>query len=257
MAEATHHFLRAWCFNGLASLASTQKVRVRIPVHACLLYRTRLIHRGMHHYVYEVRNIINGHVYVGKHTTDDLNDGYMGSGTALSAAIVEFGLESFRKTVLSHHASEDDAFEEEALIVTMEFVERDDTYNLRTGGRGDRWGSEAQRKGGSRTLKKLWANDDWREGQRKRASVRFKKMHEDGIVKPYDLSGRRHTDESKRKIGKANSQHQKGSGNSQFGKVWMYSLEEKRSTKVSKDRVDEMIQQGWTRGRKMNFSEIQ
>ena len=37
----------------------------------------------MYHFVYETTNLINGKKYIGKHSTDDLNDGYLGSGKAI------------------------------------------------------------------------------------------------------------------------------------------------------------------------------
>ena len=41
----------------------------------------------MFHYVYEITNNINGRKYIGKHSTNDMNDGYMGSGIAIKQAI--------------------------------------------------------------------------------------------------------------------------------------------------------------------------
>ena len=40
----------------------------------------------MIHYVYEITNNINGKIYVGVHSTKDVNDGYMGSGKHLKQA---------------------------------------------------------------------------------------------------------------------------------------------------------------------------
>lgn len=39
-----------------------------------------------YHYFYKITNKVNGHFYYGIHSTNDLNDGYMGSGTRLHYA---------------------------------------------------------------------------------------------------------------------------------------------------------------------------
>jgi len=53
-------------------------------------------------------------------------------------------------------------------------------------------------------------------------------------------------------IGAANSVHQTGEGNSQFGTRWVHSLEEQRSKKI---RVTDKIPLGWLEGRKMKFDD--
>ena len=52
----------------------------------------------MFHYVYEITNKINGKKYIGKHSTNNLNDKYMGSGVAISEAIKNMELKIFLKT---------------------------------------------------------------------------------------------------------------------------------------------------------------
>lgn len=53
-------------------------------------------------------------------------------------------------------------------------------------------------------------------------------------------------------IGAANSIHQSGEGNSQFGTRWIYSDEEKTSKKI---RATDDIPEGWKLGRKMKFDD--
>lgn len=36
----------------------------------------------MFHYVYQITNLIDGKIYIGKHSTEDLEDGYMGANPA-------------------------------------------------------------------------------------------------------------------------------------------------------------------------------
>lgn len=62
--------------------------------------------------------------------------------------------------------------------------------------------------------------------------------------------GRKHSDSTKEKIGKANSHHQCGKKNSNFGNMWIHNP----TTKISKlIKKDDIIPLGWVRGRKINF----
>ncbi len=44
-----------------------------------------------------------------------------------------------------------------------------------------------------------------------------------------------------------------GEKNSQFGKCWIYNLEEKISKSILKEELESYLEQGWLKGRKMNF----
>ena len=59
------------------------------------------------------------------------------------------------------------------------------------------------------------------------------------------------SDAARTLIGAANSIHQAGEGNSQFGTRWIHSLEEQRSKKI---RATDEIPDGWLQGRKMKFN---
>jgi hypothetical protein len=108
------------------------------------------------YYVYQITNKINGKIYVGVHATDDLNDGYMGSGLLIKQAIAKYGVENFVKMILFEGSSYRELLDKEAEIVTTEFVNRDDTYNLREGGTGGFTHEESDR--GRQTSRALSAS---------------------------------------------------------------------------------------------------
>jgi hypothetical protein len=90
----------------------------------------------MHYYLYEVKNRVNGKIYVGVHKTDSLEDSYMGSGKVILQAIEKHGLENFEKTILEFFDDADSMFRRESEVVDDAFLARDDVYNLRRGGIG-------------------------------------------------------------------------------------------------------------------------
>ena len=65
------------------------------------------------------------------------------------------------------------------------------------------------------------------------------------------FSGMSHTKETKEKIGKMNSIHQQGNKNSQYGKCWIYNNE--KSITIKKEELSIYLNNGWIKGRKMNF----
>jgi len=90
----------------------------------------------MNYTVYQTTNNINSKIYIGMHTTDDLNDEYLGSGLHLSRAIKKSGIENFTKKILFVYDSEEQMVAKEVELVNEDFVARSDTYNLRVGGKG-------------------------------------------------------------------------------------------------------------------------
>ena len=84
--------------------------------------------------IYKITNNIDGNVYIGKHKTNDKNDGYMGSGLYLRHAQEKYGIENFTKEILFECSSEEEMDKKERELVNEDFVKRDDTYNIALGG---------------------------------------------------------------------------------------------------------------------------
>jgi group I intron endonuclease len=213
----------------------------------------------MFHYVYCIENLINGKVYVGKHSTNDLDDGYMGSGTLLNRAIKKHGIENFRKHVLETFQTSEEALEFEKQLVTEELVADNNTYNLTLGGAGSWYSANVDDRIREIRSEKMriqnltrWKNDlDYRQHMIDVSSETFKRLWSEGKLKHPDWTGKRHSDETKRKIGQANAVWQKGERNSQFGTVWIYNSDLNLSRKIKKEELDLFISQGWIKGRRM------
>lgn len=202
----------------------------------------------MFHIVYETVNNTNGKIYVGKHKTSDLMDDYLGSGKLLKRAIDKYGKENFTRKILGVYNNEAEMNDHEARIVNEDFLSRPDVYNLKLGGEGG-WdhidNASLNKKPGyekglnnfssrSKASKTRWQNENYREIM---SSVK-------------SFKGKKHTEETKRRIGEANSEHQSGAKNSQYGSIWITNGV--NSKKINKK---DSIPDGWNRGRKMDLND--
>lgn len=92
----------------------------------------------MVHFVYRITNTITGSFYIGIHSTDDIDDGYMGSGYNIRKAIKNHGIENFVREIVSFHDSRQEALKEEARIVDKGLIMNPKCYNIALGGIGSR-----------------------------------------------------------------------------------------------------------------------
>lgn len=118
---------------------------------------------GKYNYIYKITNLINDKIYIGVHKTDNLDDGYMGSGKILKRSILKHGIENFEKEILQFFPTYMEALEEERIIVNMDFINSENTYNLREGGFGRCRFSDDALQFLSESSKKRWENAEYRE----------------------------------------------------------------------------------------------
>lgn len=204
--------------------------------------------------IYRTTCLVNGKTYVGKHKTRNINDGYMGSGKLLKRAIAKYGRENFVTEVLDVFDSEEKMNLAERILVVPD---RETTYNLCPGGKGG-WGY----------ISSLPESQEWRRKGGKTSSERYGKIRG---FKAQNLYGRLQKHEARirgaisrnKKHGNPFSDpevrtrinntfnmigHQRGSKNSQFGTVWV--SKDGKSQKISKEKLEHFLSQGYSRGRK-------
>ena len=89
-----------------------------------------------YHYFYKITNTINNKYYYGVHSTDNLNDGYMGSGTVIRRAQKKYGIEFFKKEILKYFDTAEEAYDYEKFVVNETLVRDQNCYNQQQGGSG-------------------------------------------------------------------------------------------------------------------------
>jgi len=88
------------------------------------------------HYFYKIINKINNKFYFGIHSTNDINDNYIGSGVILKTAYKKYGIENFEKHILKFFSDRKSLLEYEKEIVCKDLVDNCSCYNITIGGKG-------------------------------------------------------------------------------------------------------------------------
>ena len=90
-----------------------------------------------YNYIYIITNTLDGKIYIGKHSTNDLSDGYLGSGIHIKRAIKKYGKENFTKEILAYTDTKDSLnWLEKYYIRKYKAQNPKIGYNLTAGGDG-------------------------------------------------------------------------------------------------------------------------
>jgi len=185
------------------------------------------------------------------HSTDNLDDGYLGSGKRLRYSINKYGAQNHKREIIEFLPDRKSLIEKEIEIVNLNEIAKKDCMNLMVGGHGGRgFTVEQQKKNAKKSNKKqrkLHKDKEWVKRKGNRVSIGLKKAYAEGRKEKkidYDWNGRKHQEETKEKIGKANSVNHLGEQNSQFGTQWITN--ESTNKKIKKN---DLIPDGWKLGR--------
>jgi group I intron endonuclease len=112
--------------------------------------------------IYEIKNKINGKVYIGQHSSNELGT-YWGSGKLIKRAIEKYGLENFERFILEKCSTKEELNEREKYWI----IEKDSInfgYNLTEGGTG------------GDNSKFIDYSEEWKEIQRNNAKQYWKTL---------------------------------------------------------------------------------
>ena len=165
----------------------------------------------MHYIIYKTTNNINGKYYIGQHITDNLEDGYLGSGVALNRAIKKYGRENFTREILATATNEEMLNDLEAVYVTWKEVDDENCYNLMTGGgasglrsKETRKKMSAAKKGNTNMLGKTQSVDTRKKiGESNKARRHSPETKQKISVAKKGRPGKKHSPESRQKMREA------------------------------------------------------
>ena len=95
----------------------------------------------------------------------------------------------------------------------------------------------------------IWSDPDFRKRNRDRMIEQNKNLHLQGVLKSPDWTGKKHKDETRKKM----SEIKKGTGigekNSQYGTCWV--TKEGINKKIKIEELSIYIENNWIKGRKL------
>ena len=210
----------------------------------------------MFYTIYKITNLINNKFYIGKHQTTNVNDGYMGSGKLIIAAIKKYGVGNFKKDILHIFDNEQDMNEAEKNLVILS----EDSYNLCPGGQGGfgyiNKNIDLQQRNRDINSRKNYNDLILRkrlsEGQQRALPFRKPAMisneSRSKILAPVKRGNTPEAIIKKKETWQKNNRGI-GKNNSQFGTCWVTNGIENK--KIKKEEIDFYLENGYNKGRKI------
>lgn len=210
--------------------------------------------RRKYHYIYKITRF-DGMYYIGMHSTDNLEDGYFGSGKRLWHSIHKHGKDKHTKEILEFLPNRESLRLREKELVCKELLEDALCMNLVIGGDGG-WSKDAAARGRLTTINN-WKIDSYRREKGELISERVKleykngrKIHGAAAELQPEMARRAQSSSAKqkRKETLARINHQQGEKNSQFGKRKAFVNKDGIIKRIDLHLLDEFLKLGWKRG---------
>ena len=196
-----------------------------------------------YHFIYKTTNKLSGRYYIGMHSTNNLDDGYMGSGNRLRLAIRKHGKQNFIREIIEFCSSREELRKREAEIITLEEIAKEECMNLTVGGEGGLATSELT----SKLQKEKWKDPVYFDKIRTVLMNNTKKYHESGRHKYNTFDGKTHSTKTK-KLMSEKAKERVGNKNSQYGTCWI--TKDGVNKKIKKEDLELNLNNGWVKGRK-------
>ena len=205
-----------------------------------------------YHFIYKTTDTRNGNFYIGMHSTENLKDGYVGSGTRLKHLIYKHGKEIFNMEILEFLPNRESLKKREIEIVNSDLLLEEKCMNLKPGGYGGFNNKEHMMKvskAGNKEFLEKMQDDEYRKEFSKKLSDANKKQFLDGRREKiyfYNWSGKTHSQETKKKLSEIKKGTGVGENNSVYGRKWMNKGGENKMVKP--EEFEFHLLDGWLFG---------
>lgn len=213
------------------------------------------------HYIYKTTCLITKKYYIGMHSTNNINDGYLGSGNLISRSIHKHGKENHIIEILEFFPNRKSLSIREKEIVNEKMLKEELCLNLKLGGEGgwenvNPWPKTRSRKLSQEHIEKIRINSS-----KYRHSIESKKKISKSNKGKHHIC---HSEETKNKIRIGNLKNA-GDKNGFFGKKhseetklkWSMARTGKFTVtdgqcikRINPEELDYYLTRGWQRGMK-------
>ena len=189
-----------------------------------------------YHYLYKITHKASGRIYIGIHSTNNLNDRYFAFGTYVAKdrtksdwvksnhgrnmknsrlynTMQKYGVDAFEREIIESFKTREQALKREEEIVTEEFINSDNNFNNRVGGMQGQFSKEIRekisrnnsmyrqdiRKKVAQKGKERWT-DEMKDELSRNNPMYDREKYEKHLGKNSSWFGRKHTEETKKKI---------------------------------------------------------